>query len=73
MSSLPAGSSRGKIMEISDMDWANENHAPYQPTVDPRNLMADLIEYASVVMQGIRGGTPFCINSSVMRAHCEGV
>nr|CDS22542.1 Domain of unknown function DUF1741 [Echinococcus granulosus] len=49
------GSSRGKVMDIGDVDWTNENHAPYQPTVDPRNLMADLIEYASVVMQGIRG------------------
>ncbi|KAL5962528.1 Armadillo-like helical domain-containing protein 3 [Taenia solium] len=49
------GSSRGKLMDIGDVDWTNENHAPYQPTVDPRNLMADMIEYTSVVMQGVRG------------------
>ncbi|KAL5111624.1 Armadillo-like helical domain-containing protein 3 [Taenia crassiceps] len=49
------GSSYVKLMDTSDVDWTNENYAPYQPTVDPRNLMADLIEYASVVMQGIRG------------------
>ncbi|VDK38176.1 unnamed protein product [Taenia asiatica] len=51
----PLSSSRGKLMDIGDVDWTNENHAPYQPTVDPRNLMADMIEYTSVVMQGIRG------------------
>uniref|UniRef100_A0A0R3WL09 DUF1741 domain-containing protein n=1 Tax=Hydatigena taeniaeformis TaxID=6205 RepID=A0A0R3WL09_HYDTA len=52
---LDEGSLRGKLMNTGDVPWTRENHAPYQSTVGPRNLMADLIEYTSVVMQRIRG------------------
>ncbi|KAM3187758.1 hypothetical protein ACTXT7_001676 [Hymenolepis weldensis] len=51
---LNRGASMGKVNEFSDGELGPVSFPPSSLPLDPRNLMADLIEFASVVMQGIK-------------------
>lgn len=44
----------GKVNEFSDGELGPVSFPPSSLPLDPRNLMADLIEFASVVMQDIK-------------------
>ncbi|KAM7532523.1 hypothetical protein Aperf_G00000132167 [Anoplocephala perfoliata] len=51
---LSGSVSSGKLNDFNDGDSGIDNFIPSPLALDPRNLMADLIEFASVVMQGVR-------------------
>ena len=49
-----SAASLNELTDLVDMDPTSENCLPSTLAHDPRNLMADLIEFVSVVMQDIR-------------------
>ncbi|VUZ55854.1 unnamed protein product, partial [Hymenolepis diminuta] len=51
---LNRGASMGKVNDFSDGELGPVSFPPSSLPLDPRNLMADLIEFASVVMQNIK-------------------